>query len=146
MKLAKALKVKNSLINEINTLKAILVRENSRESTSTSNVNRADIWEKILSKTDELIALKAKIATANIGIYKFLAQMEEAKSQIEYVKTIPVTDGTFEKANGYGKEPTKIVYSAYIKQADVDYFISSLQKKIESLQDDIDSYNATTEI
>lgn len=142
--LAKALKLKNSLITEINRAKAILVRENSRSEHSTSQVDRAATWKLIEDKTSELIALKGKITVANIGIYPVLAQLEEAKSAIAYVITIPTLNGLhIERSYGSG-EPAKTHYDAFFTQEKVDQTIAEFQKKVEAAQDAVDSYNATT--
>lgn len=143
--LAKALKVKNSLINEITRAKAIFARENSRKSTSTSLVDRAKLWEDIANKTAKLIALKGAISSANVGIYPCLARMEEAKSSITYLQGLNTTDGVQIEQSRYGTGPAvETRFDAYFTQEKVDERIAHFQKVIEEAQDEVDAYNATT--
>jgi len=143
--LAKALKLKNSIIRELNSLKSILARENSRLSTSTSTVDRESIWSQIREKTSHLVLLKSKITTANIGIYPVLAEMEETKSIISYIQTLNTQDG-LEKTFDYHRNEVMNEYNAYIKRSQVDEMVASYQKTLENLQDQVDTYNATTQI
>ncbi len=145
--LAKALKVKNSLISEINRSKAIFARENSRKEGSTSKVDRELLWDEISIKTQQLITLKGQIATANIGIYPTLAQMEEAKSSISWLQQLNTTDGKVVEHSRFGSAPAvETNFSACFTQDAVDRNVGEFQKIIENAQDVVDAYNATTHI
>jgi len=141
--LAKALKLKNSLVTEINRAKGILTRENSRSERSTSKVDRNAIWDSIVAKTVELVALKGKITTANIGIYPMLAEAEELKSTIAYLQSLPTTDGVQVEGGQFGQARVETKFEAYFTQEKIDATIATLQKRIEDTQDAIDTYNAT---
>lgn len=143
--LAKALKMKNSLVAEINRAKAVLIRENSRNDRSTSKVNRDEVLKTILEKTEALVLLKTKISSANIGIYGVLAAAEEAKSFIAYLGTLPTKDGTEVEHTRYSVTPTETTttYRAFLKQEDIDSRVAALQKQVEDYQDQIDTFNAT---
>jgi hypothetical protein len=142
--LAKALKMKNSLIGEINRLKTIFLRENSRQSASKSTVDRQKVYSAIEDKVAILVGLKSKITAANISIYPVLCAMEEAKSRMAWLPTIPVKHGLFQE--GYGAAQNVIQWDAYITQDAIDEETRLLQKYIEELQDKVDAYNATTTI
>jgi chromosome segregation ATPase len=146
--IAKALKLKNSLVSEINRAKAVLTRENSRNERSTSKVDRAQVYSNIVNKTNELVNLKAQIANANVGLYATLAQMSEAKSMISYLQTLPTTDGVqLEQMGRYGAEkPVETKHDAFFTQEKVDAEVAVLQARIEAYQDVVDTFNATTTI
>jgi hypothetical protein len=140
--LAKALKLKNSLVRELNRAKEILKRENVRTNKSTSKVDQAAVWALIATKTQELIALKAKITIANVGLYPLLAEMEELKSKITYVQGLPIREGVVNE--GYGERVVEVTFTSFLNQEAVDKLVEEAQARIEALQDQVDAYNATT--
>lgn len=146
MNLAQALKTKNRLAGELVRLNQILARENSRRSDSVSKVDRVQVWEKIQKLSDELGALKGRIATANIGIYTKLERMAELKSRISFIQGLNKREG--EEISFVGRDQEKLVYQweSLINQEKADQLIVELQQQIDSLQDEVDAYNATTEI
>ncbi|HPY74382.1 MAG: hypothetical protein KBC30_05300 [Planctomycetes bacterium] len=144
VKLSKALKIKNNLINQYNQATDIFSRENSRLVKSTSTIDREKIYQKIEKLLNLIIEVKTRIAEANIGIYKQIASIAEVKSIISYLRSLNTTDGIITKTtyqSTYEEE-----YTAYLKVADIDAKILELTKKIELLQDEVDEYNATHEI
>lgn len=148
MKLSQALKAKNRIIGELNQLKAVFTRENSRRDDNTSKVDREAIFTKIGSLQSDLIALKAQIAAANVPIYAKIEYMSELKSWLSYLKTVPVREGTEDEAIGYGSSPVikTRVWTAFLNQEAVDRLMKQVQDQINLLQDEIDAFNATTSI
>lgn len=145
IKLAKALKEKNRLVGEIVRLKSIIERENSRNEKSTSKVDRDDLWERLAKATESLISIKTAIFTANAKVYDKIARMGELKDRAQWITGLNTQDGEFESPS-YRAEPVKNVIIAHKKQADVDAMTTALQEQIAALQDELDTYNATTEI
>ena len=80
-----------------------------------------------------------------MNIYEKIEYMKELKGMIAYLKELNTTDGVIENPT-YGTQTNRLVYSAHFKQSQIDDMTRELQNKIENLQDQIDSYNATTEI
>lgn len=146
MNLAQALKKKNRLAGEIVRQQQILQRENARRSDSVSKVNRQEVLDKIHSLSTELGDLKGKISTANVGIYTALERMAELKAFIGFLQSLPKREG--EEISFVGRDQEKLVYTwdSLITQADCDGRVATLQEKINGLQDQVDSYNATTTI
>ncbi len=145
MKLAKALKEKNRLVGEIVRLKAIIERENSRDEKSTSKVDRDDLWVRLANATESLISIKAAIFSANAKVYDKIARMGELKDRAQWITGLNTQDGVFENPS-YRSEPTTRTMVAHKKQADIDIMTTALQEQIAALQDELDAYNATTEI
>jgi hypothetical protein len=146
MKLTQALKTKTRLAGELVRLQQIFNRENSRRNDNPSTVNPAEIFKKIEETSDTLGAIKAKIAAANVPIYSKIERMAEAKSKIALLQHLPVREGK-EKVSQYNSsEPLTYTWTTFINQKNVDEMVFSLQNQINSLQDEIDNFNATTEI
>jgi hypothetical protein len=147
MNLAQALKTKNRLAGELNRLQGILRRENARRNDSVSTVDCSKVWEDMVKTSKELGEIKAKICRANIDIYPKLERMAESKSSIAFLGTLPIREGE-EVAETYvsGVVPRTYQWISFITRETADAIALDLQKQIEALQDEIDRYNATTEI
>lgn len=148
MKLMTALKEKNRLAGEVSRLLVILHRENSRRDNSTSKVDVQKIYEEWIVKKQQLATLKGTISLTNIGIYPKIALMGELKDQLSSLETLPTKDGEFdESVGGYGTNPVKAVYKAFLTAEKVDDLNKTeLQQEVNKLQDSIDEYNSITEI
>jgi hypothetical protein len=146
MKLAKALKEKNRLGGEVKRLKDLIQRENSKNIKSTSKVDCDKLWKDLESTTDQLIKIKTAIFKANAGIYGKITTIGELKSKVEWIKSLNTKDGVEDVPNYRGESTKTEQYVAFVKQSDVDEMIVNIQESITSLQDDLDAYNATTEI
>jgi hypothetical protein len=146
MNLAQALKQKNRLAGEIARQQVILQRENARRSDSVSKVDRSAVLDKILALSVELGTLKAKIAAANIGIYAALERMAELKSLTSFYQGLPKREG--EEVQFVGRDDEKLTYTwnSFVTQTDCDNRIAELQEQINALQDQVDTFNATTSI
>ena len=146
MKLNQALKVKNRLAGEVARLNQILYRENSRRNDNPSTVNREEVWNKIVTTSNDLGELKGRISTANVGIYAKLERMGELKARIASIISLPKRVGEEIVPLHGDRQPLTYKWDAFITQEKVDVMVVDLQEQIEELQDDVDSYNATTEI
>lgn len=145
--LAKALKLKNRKVTEINRIKEVLKRENSRLTTSTSTVKCPELYASLKDATNSLIALKAAIATANVGIYSRLAQMEECKDRITFIRELNTVEGDVKHPRYMPNEAAeKDVFVAFINNERRDSEIAALEARIGELQDEVDEFNATTKI
>ena len=146
MNLAQALKLKNRLAGDLVRKQQILSRENARRSDSVSKVNREDVWNEIIDISDKLGDLKGKITRANVGIYPTLERMAELKSRIAFLNLLPKREG--EEINFVGRDQEKLTYvwDSFINQQDSDNLVSELQQEINDLQDEVDVYNATTQV
>lgn len=146
MNLAQALKQKNRLAGEIVRQQQILQRENARRSDSVSQVDRNAVWQKIIELSEELGNLKGKITQANVNIYPALERMAELKARIAFINSLPKREG--EEVNFIGRDQEKMVYQwdSLINQQKCDELVADLQEEINDLQDEVDSYNATTQV
>ena len=143
MKLAKALKVKNRTIGEINRLKAILQRENSRKTTDRVTIDIEVLKDELEKNITLLIKIKTAITHANIGIYSAICEMDELKSVKDFYSNLNTTEG--EVRERFHTDETAS-YVAHIKRDDVDRMTKEMQVQIDALQDRIDEYNSSVDV
>ena len=146
MKLSQALKAKNRLAGELVRQQQILQRENARRSDSKSQVDCEKVWQEILRLSDELGQLKGRITKANVGIYPALERMAELKARIGFVQSLPKRNDEEVQYVGRTEEKVSYQWSSFIDQEKADMLVASLQDQINDLQDEVDAYNATTEV
>lgn len=145
MKLAKALKEKNRLVGEINRLKELIQRENSRNVKSKSTVDVGKLWEELDATSNKLVALKTAIFKANVGIYDKIVRMAELKGLAAWVVGISTDDETHEQPT-YGGNSIVTEMKAHFNREAVDGIVKKFQDEIAKLQDEVDEYNATVTI
>jgi len=141
--LAKALRIKNRVIGELAVLQKIFMRENSRRNDNLSKIDVKAIDEQIAEKWDELIAIKSAITVANVELYPKLAQLAETKAKLAFLSLLQTKEGEEKASVGYGGETITYNWTAYLNREAVDQRAKKLQELADSLQDDIDQYNAT---
>lgn len=146
MNIAMALKLKNRLAGEINSLQSIFERENARRNDSVSKVDCKNVWEKILATSDQLGLVKARIAEANVPIYANLERMAELKSRAAFLNGLKTREGNEIIPGGHYQERQVYQWSSFFNQEQVDEMVADLRKQIEALQDACDIYNNKTEI
>lgn len=122
-----------------------MLSSNSVEEGKTSTYDSREQFELLTKKIDELNALKVRISIATQGVLPSILKQAELKSMVTNLKSMSVADGadhTYSRYNG-GVAVTKV---ANIKEKERDEMIASMEAEIDSLQDEIDTYNATTTI
>ena len=144
MKLAKALKEKNRLVGEVNRLKTLFARENSRNVKASSKIDAEKVWNEMVEASHKLIVIKAAIFKANTGIYEKIVRMGELKALAVWLPTVDTNNEKVE--NSYGTIATVTEHKAWMTQEGVDNQIVAFQKEIAELQDAVDEYNATIEV
>lgn len=144
MKLSKALKEKNRLVGEINRIKQLISRENSRDVKSSSKVDVDKLWLDLNLTTNKLVTIKAAIFKANVGIYANIVSMGELKDRIYWMASVNTNNEKSERP--YGEHILTTEYKACKTQEDIDNMTKAMQDEIARLQDEIDEYNATTMI
>ncbi len=142
MNIAKALKAKNQLINEINKLKAKVKNHNSVVKGNEHTYDIPALLQQLDLKSQELVKLKVKLTQANAVVQDKIYEIGERKAVITFYRNIPVKQG---KASvGYNNE--LVEYEAQFKQKDKDEAIEKLEQDIIRLQDELDTFNYKTTI
>lgn len=138
MTLAQALKKKNKLVKQINEKKKRVRENNSILTTNTRSYVIADLRKDLAGLTDELIALKVQIQTANVPILAKIYQLSEMKDQIAFLRSVSTTVG---KITNHYHNTAETVFQAELTAVEVDTEVEALEAKIELLQEEIDTFN-----
>lgn len=144
MKLNKALKVKNRIVNELNILQDIIRSNNTFNENSQLQYDSSVEYKKYINKLSELIKLKANIQKANSGISLQLTEQAELKSTLTFLRTIPVRIGI--ENQGYGDNLVTINWKSHLDNKFLREETDSIQNRINLIQDEIDEYNSVTDI
>jgi hypothetical protein len=138
MNLAYALKQKNRVVSRIKELSDSLKNNNLYSKDAVSIVSTMLLEEELTKLKIELVALKAKIHRANAPVADKIYELAELKSTIALYKSLPVKEG---RSNRYNSEEIMV---AQIKANEVITIVNTLQAKIDSIQDELDVFNAKT--
>lgn len=144
MTLQKALKEKKKLLVEISKHVQRMKQSNSREvgtKVEFDAVAEKALW---ISKVNSLIELKKKIYIANTPIAEKIFRLAELKGMIQTLKSLSTKEGKV-RQSGYGASDV-IEYEASITAEENNALIEEWEIEIEYLQDELDEYNAKTEI
>ncbi len=153
--LSQALKLKNRLAGEVARSREIVQRENSRKESTPVRADVRAAFEHSITRSRELAAFKGVIAAANagvtgpdVGIYGKLNLQAELRGLISFVKALDTKEGEEVERVGFlsRDEASRTVFVAVINREEVDRLVSLYQREIERLQDEIDEFNASTQI
>jgi len=148
VKLARALKEKNRLVGEVNRLKKLFERENSRTEDTKSTIDRQKVWDELTAATNKLIKTKGAIYIANSGIYEKIIRMGELKNLAQWIATVPNSEDSqqvpMRGENGIVYKEVK--RTAFLNQERTDNKVVETQNEIAALQDEIDEWNATVTV
>lgn len=150
--IAKALKEKNRITGKINLLQQQLYKFNTYQKDKAPDLNPADLMKSLQEEWAYLIDLKTKIAKANVGIAEKLIRLTEAKAELKFwtnfrsgpaedIETIFTYDYTLQQ-----NFPTIVTNVSVYPSKQVLENQSRVQTLIETLQDEIDDFNALTRI
>ncbi len=144
MKIAKALKKVTKLKGEISELNSRLQSSSTTLKDNEFEEKYNDLIDEMDAKKEELVDLKNKIMVANVngGKYKQILTLGELKDYLSTVKNISVTNGV--QARSYGEGTLE--YKSQLTLADKRTQVKSLEERIEAIVDELDEFNATTEI
>jgi hypothetical protein len=144
--LAKALKIKNRLAGELKRCQQVLVRENSKLVGAARDVDCENVYQSIVETMGKLIQVKTEIAKANVGIYSNITRIAELKGLLAFYATIPTNDGKIKEEAGWREAVTFSEYNAVYKKVKLDLLSTGISGEIDKLQDEIDVYNANTNV
>lgn len=146
MKLQKALKLRKKLIGEISQLKSQIQSKNSYMvgSLNSEKYNVPKLYEELLNKIDELTGLKFVINEANREIQSKIYVMAEYKALIAFWNGVSTVEGTHEGGR-FGSEALR-EYAVQVDEETRNKYVKEFQTRVDSLQEEIDTYNYTTDI
>lgn len=164
--LSMALKLKSRLIGEINGLKLKIVTklnttylthdgamvDKTPEQLQAIKSYTNNAYESYKAKLAELCELKVAIQTANSKIVEVLAVMEETKATLKFHEQLlaEANENSYFSGIVVNKESSNVNavnHSICILGKDcLESVVKDLQNEINSLQDQLDTFNGTTMI
>ena len=142
MNLAKALKVKNKKLADYNKTLQKVVAYNSYDVTSKKDYNAKNLLQQAEVQVQEYVDFKTAIHKASEPVRHKIFMIGELKAYLSRIHSLSTTEGLVR--DRYSSEGA--TYAADINQLEKDAKIEELETAIESLQDELDYFNATTEI
>ena len=144
MNIKQALKRKNKLVG---LMKEQLMRAYSYNSItvggerSYSAREALDNWNKL---SEELIDLKSRLQRANLEVYPKIFLLAELKSRVAALNRLDCRSGKQDPPR-YSDEmvPTRVAEIGIVER---DEMIKRLESRIEELQEELDQYNASTQL
>jgi len=145
MTVKQALKLKNKLVKEITEELQKAQSYNSVEVGSLRPYSSSESLEKVEKLTNDLVELKTKIHQANSPVYDKIFRLSELKSLVSKIKMLNCTEGT--STDYYSRRSENIpVMTSEISIVERDSVVKIMEDEIESIQDELDTHNALTQI
>lgn len=142
--IARALKEKNRVAGRLAKARELVDKENSKDIKVPRGIDVTATYALAKVLRDRLVAIKSAIAEANKPIVSKIIELDEIKSEIAYLNGLNVKEGKFVETN-YGSRIESEIDVVIRKQQVLDE-IAALQARADSLQDELDEFNATTKI
>jgi hypothetical protein len=146
MRLNQALKLRKKLVGEITKLKQQIKEKNSYlvGSLNAEKFKVNNLYDDLISKTNELVGLKFAINEANREIQSKIYVLSEYKSLLTFWNEVSVVEGLHEGSGYMRSEPKE--YRVQFDEEQRDEIVGNLQMKIDAIQEEIDLYNFNIEI
>ena len=145
MNLTKALKHKKKLVKQADEMYMRFQRYNSQ---NKENVDRGydpeKAYEAWLKLTNELVDLKTKIHNANTPIASKIFRLGEVKNLVSRLRAVDTKNGLLKEYRH--SDVTPIEYVAYMNLFEKDNQIVAWEQEIETIQEEIEAFNAITKI
>lgn len=150
MNISKGLKEKNRIAGRISKLQNEVKKYNQFREDKPQDFNSEELLKKLQEEWAFLIDLKTRIAKANHGIADKLVRLTEAKAELTFWNSFgagSANEPAMESRYIKGDVVTVFIAGGYsISNIEIQEHIEHVQLSIENLQDEIDDYNATTQI
>jgi hypothetical protein len=144
MKLSKALKLKNKKVTDYNNTVTKMVSYNSYDIDTKQSYNSTELYMEVIDKREDLIKFKTAIHLTSEPIREKIFRLGEYKNLLINLNRLSTTEGVV-KSRGYG-ESDKSTYACSINELQKVEMMDWYQTEIENIQDEIDVFNATTEL
>ena len=145
MNLTKALKHKKKLVKQADEAFTRFQRYNSQNKENVDKgYNPEEAYNDWRALTDQLVALKTKIHKANAPIAEKIFRLGELKNQVTRLRNIETKTGITREYRSADSIPVE--YVAYMDLFTKDAQIASWEQEIETIQEEIEAFNAITKI
>ena len=143
MRLSKALKLKNKKLKEYKSTLMKVVQNNSYDVDNKPIYNSYNLYNEAKGMLADYLDLKTAIHTTSEPIRLKIFQLGELKSLLNTVNGLDTKSGVYKE--GY-REVTLRTYESSITEEEKASKVKTIEDTIELLQDEIDTFNATTEL
>jgi len=143
MTIKQALKEKNRLIKAIDDEFKKVYAYNSIDEGNVRPYSTVNSLSNIIILEEGLIDLKTQIHKANVGVYDKIFRLSELKSLAKKLNQIDCSEGKV--SDRYGRQEPSIK-TAEISVIERDVRVKMIEEEIESLQEELDTHNATKTI
>ena len=144
MTVKQALKQKNLLVKKINEDIRKVHAYNSVDEGNNRPYSTKELLNKIMETTKELVDLKTKIHLANAPVYHKIFELSELKNTVTFLKSLDCSEGKVVDRYTRSQEPT--IKVAELSVIERDNLVEGFENRIELLQEELDTHNATTHI
>lgn len=142
--IAKALKVKNQTVRDMKRAHAEVSNNNGYREDRTP-VDIKESWAKYLALQDKLAVIKSAIYTANSGISPRLHEQQKLRGMIGELESL-LRGQEYVQTYNAAQDPVEVKVLYQISHEEIKKRISDALSRIDVLQDEIDTFNATTKI
>jgi shikimate 5-dehydrogenase len=139
--LAKALKVKNRQIQKVRELQQRINACNSYLDGAEPDFDANALYQELEIETARLWKTKAAINAANAPIQPVIYELAEAKGQVTFLKGLNTQRG-LQMLAYLATQPQE--YVSQITAQEAANRVAAIEKRIDTLQDQLDEHNATT--
>jgi len=146
MNIKQALKLKNKLVGNNTELFQRLETNNSVETGAIRHYDVEETLNQLLNNVDDLVELKTKVHKANMEVYHKIFELSELKNLVKLIRILDCSEGTVRSRRRFSDDETPLQKTAIIDVVRRDNLVKFLETKIETLQDELDSHNATKTI
>lgn len=143
MKLHTALKEKNKKIKKINSLINKVINNNSYLEANNPKYNSKELYASVIKELDDYVAFKAALFNSTAPIRQKIFKISELKNLSKQLMIMPCLEG-LQNTNSY--VPSSSMYKATIDEVEKDVLIQNIEDQISKLQEEIDTFNITTNL
>lgn len=144
MTVKQALKQKNLLVKKINEDIRKVHAYNSVDEGNNRPYSTKELLNKIMETTKELVDLKTKIHLANAPVYHKIFELSELKNTVTFLKGLDCSEGRV--VDRYTRSQEPLIKVAELSVVERDNLVEGFENRIELLQEELDTHNATTHI
>lgn len=144
MTVKQALKQKNLLVKKINEDIKKVHAYNSVDEGNTRPYSTKELFNRIMETNKELVDLKTKIHLANAPVYHKIFELSELKNTVSFLKSVDCSEGRV--VDRYTRSQEPLIKVAELSVVERDNLVEGFENRIEILQEELDTHNATTHI
>jgi hypothetical protein len=145
MTVKQALKEKNKLTKQINSLVTRIQRFNSIEEGAVRTYDPREDMDALTKSVSELVELKTRIHKANAGVYDKIFRLSEYKGLVKYLRSIDCSEGKVSESRRFA-ETGSVVKTTVFDQVEMDNLVLYYESEIERIQEELDTHNSTYHI